>query len=117
MNPSSEHPPAEGASSEPVAITKESSELMANPGEKIPAGLPAESAAKSDIWISPLCDESVQGYATDEGAKRNGLVEIKEVTDKIRSAGISCCLVGEGALIYYGTGRVLHVIGPFHSRE
>jgi hypothetical protein len=58
---------------------------------------------------SPINDESIWGYPSDTCPKRNGVQEIKEVVHILQAASIPCCLVGEAALIYYGTGRILHV--------
>jgi hypothetical protein len=35
----------------------------------------------------------------------HGTLEILEVTQLLDEAGITCCLVGISALIYYGAGR------------
>ena len=66
----------------------------------------------SNIFVSPLNSESVQGYPTDKIPGRDGISEIKEITDWLWDSGILCCLVGEAALIYYGARRVLHVHFP-----
>jgi hypothetical protein len=71
-----------------------------------------EEAAKPKVpnaVTSPFGDESVQGYPTDEASKRNGVMEIKEVVNILSTASISCCIVAENALIYYGTNRIMHV--------
>jgi len=39
----------------------------------------------------------------------HGTLEILQVTELLRGAGIICCLVGISALIYYGAGRVRKV--------
>lgn len=110
-----EHPPADDEPSRPIVrLTKESTAKYRQEQAKLFAELIAQPGA----YISPLSDESVQGYRTDEDARRNGLVEIKElVTDQLRTAGIPCCLAAEAALIYYGTGRMLHVFGPLFSLQ
>lgn len=38
-----------------------------------------------------------------------GTLEILEVTQLLNKAGITCCLVGISALIYYGAWRVRNV--------
>lgn len=38
-----------------------------------------------------------------------GTLEILEVTQLLNGAGITCCMVGISALIYYGAGRVRNV--------
>lgn len=72
----------------------------------------ARAVSDSKIFVSPLNSESVQGCPADKTPDRNGVSEIKKVTDCLRAAGTSCCLVGEAALIYYGARRVLHVHVP-----
>jgi hypothetical protein len=69
-----------------------------------------------DTFVSPFSDESVQGYLTDETPRRNGVGAIKEVVDILHRAGIPCCLVAQPALIYYGTGRVMHVSCLYSNR-
>ncbi|KAL9618325.1 MAG: hypothetical protein Q9160_006975 [Pyrenula sp. 1 TL-2023] len=49
----------------------------------------------------------VEGNATDRLALNNGVAEIRSVVDLLEQAGILCCMVGEPALIYYGTRRVM----------
>jgi hypothetical protein len=39
----------------------------------------------------------------------HGTLEILEVTRLLNGAGITCCLVGISALIYYGAGRVRNI--------
>ncbi|KAI9761252.1 MAG: hypothetical protein M4579_001172 [Chaenotheca gracillima] len=59
-----------------------------------------------DVWVSPLSDESVRGYETDKQPTNGGVQNIYKVVKILEDAGVSCCMVGEPALIYYGTGRV-----------
>jgi hypothetical protein len=61
--------------------------------------------------VSPVSDESVQGYPSDqqplnEQPLNDGVEEILAVIKMLESAGVPCCMVAEPALIYYGTGRV-----------
>ena len=39
----------------------------------------------------------------------HGTLEMLEVTQLLNGAGITCCMVGISALIYYGAGRVRNV--------
>jgi len=39
----------------------------------------------------------------------HGTLEILQVTKLLEGAGITCCIVGISALIYYGAGRVRRV--------
>ncbi|OAL44274.1 hypothetical protein IQ07DRAFT_522236 [Pyrenochaeta sp. DS3sAY3a] len=60
-----------------------------------------------NVIISPLSDESVQGYLNDNTPPSNGVREIRDVVQILEGASIPCCMVAEPALIYYGTGRVM----------
>ncbi|KAF1961479.1 hypothetical protein CC80DRAFT_437292 [Byssothecium circinans] len=64
-------------------------------------------ATGPDVFISPLSDESVQGYPNDRIPQHNGASEIRDVVRIPEGAGVPCCMVAEPALIYYGTGRVM----------
>lgn len=44
-----------------------------------------------------------------------GTLEILEVTKLLNGAGVTCCMVGVSALIYYGAGRVRHVSSKSQS--
>jgi hypothetical protein len=57
-------------------------------------------------FISPLNDESVQGYATDQQPVSDGVEEMVQVVKILEDAAVPCCMVAEAALIYYGAGRV-----------
>ena len=70
----------------------------------------------NDMYISPLSDESIQGYVGDKVPKWNGVQEIKTVVDILHEAEVLCCMVAEPALIYYGTGRVMTVFTKFQCR-
>ncbi|KAI9844972.1 MAG: hypothetical protein M1837_005116 [Sclerophora amabilis] len=59
-----------------------------------------------DAWVSPFGDESVQGYKTDKQPIMDGIQDIKTVVKILEDAGVSCCMVAEPALIYYGTNRL-----------
>jgi hypothetical protein len=68
-----------------------------------------------NVFISPLGDESVDGYRTDSTPQQNGVNEIRDVVHILKSASIPCCMVAEPALIYYGTGRVMMASLTFFS--
>lgn len=63
----------------------------------------------SHIVISPLGDESVQGYPGDVEPRSHGVHEIRDVVEILEGVEISCCMISEPALIYYGTGRLMMV--------
>ena len=69
-----------------------------------------------NVIISPLSDESVQGYLNDNTPCANGVREICDVVQILEGAGIPCCMVAEPALIYYGTGRVMVASTTFYFR-
>ncbi|KAH9874916.1 hypothetical protein J1614_004404 [Plenodomus biglobosus] len=60
-----------------------------------------------NVVISPLGDESVQGYPGDVQPRLYGIREIRVVVEILEGAGIPCCMVSEPALIYYGTKRLM----------
>jgi hypothetical protein len=68
-----------------------------------------------NVFVSPLGDESVDGYRTDSTPQQNGVKEIRDVVQILESASIACCMVAESALIYYGTGRIMLVCVTFLS--
>jgi hypothetical protein len=51
----------------------------------------------------PFMDQSPNDELPSCGG--HGTLEILEVTQTLSEAGITCCLVGISALIYYGAGR------------
>jgi hypothetical protein len=65
-----------------------------------------KSPTSNTGFVSPLSDESVQGYPSDRLPRKEGVEEILGVVKMLENAGASCCMVAEPALIYYGTGRV-----------
>lgn len=67
-----------------------------------------------NVVISPLSDESVQGYTNDKTPYSNGVGEIRDAVQILEGAGIPCCMVAEPALIYYGTGRIMTVSTNIH---
>lgn len=74
---------------------------------------PLRSPAKRRA--SPLGDESVRGFTNDLKPKYHGAKEIVSVVQTIESLDVPCCVVGEGALIYYGARRVMFVSLAFAS--
>ena len=56
-----------------------------------------------------ILDENIVGSPDDRMPQHE---EIVKVVHMLHEAGISCCFVGEYALIYYGAGRVQNVC-PF----
>jgi hypothetical protein len=72
-------------------------------------------ATGPDVFISPLGDESVNGYPTDRTPHQDGINEIRDVVQVLEGASIPCCMVAESALIYYGTGRIMLVCVTFLS--
>ena len=62
-----------------------------------------------EVFVSPISDESVQGYAADRQPAQGGVKDILKVVKMLEDAGLPCCMVAEPALIYYGTGRVKSV--------
>lgn len=82
-----------------------------------PADISIEEALKEmlvpegdmDKEFSPLTDESVVGFFDDKQPLRHGVQEMHEVTKLLSEADISCCMVTEAALIYYGAGRLMNV--------
>ncbi|EEP79008.1 predicted protein [Uncinocarpus reesii 1704] len=60
---------------------------------------------------SPI-DGSVLGYAEDKPVHGNGVKEMAPIVELLENAGVSCCMVAEPALIYYGAGRVMTVFLP-----
>ncbi|WEW60090.1 hypothetical protein PRK78_005574 [Emydomyces testavorans] len=58
--------------------------------------------------VKMAIDESVLGYPGDKPAYNSGVREMAGIVVKLlEDAGVSCCMVAEPALIYYGTGRVM----------
>jgi hypothetical protein len=72
-------------------------------------------ATGPDVFISPLGDESVNGYPVDRTPHQDGINEIRDVVQVLESASIPCCMVAEPALIYYGTGRIMMACRMFLS--
>ena len=68
-----------------------------------------------NVVISPLGDDSVQGYPGDKVPKWNGIQEVKAAVRILEEFKIPCCFVAEPALIYYGTGRIMTVCTLFYS--
>jgi hypothetical protein len=103
MEPDKPYPDGESALHNPVVII--TNELMEAYYEEMRLNPPIPP----DGFISPFSDESVQGYVTDRQPRQAGVEEMVRVVKMLEDVGVSCCLVAEAALIYYGTGRVKSV--------
>jgi hypothetical protein len=51
----------------------------------------------------------IGGYADDKDPENHGVHEIASVVKILDAAEIPCCIIDEGALIYYGTHRIMFV--------
>lgn len=63
------------------------------------------------IPVEQLNDPFMNASPDDELASFGGVgtLEILEVTQLLNGAGITCCMVGISALIYYSAGRLRNV--------
>lgn len=62
-----------------------------------------------EAFVSPAFDESVIGYSDDIVPDKSGVGEMLAVVRLLENENIPCCMVGESALIYFGTGRMSNV--------
>jgi len=62
-----------------------------------------------EAFDSPAFDESVIGYSNDVVPDESGVEEMLAIVRLLESDNIPCCMVGESALIYFGTGRMRNV--------
>lgn len=51
------------------------------------------------MFLNGSADDATPSYGG------HGTLEILEITQTLEKAGITCCIVGISALIYYGAGR------------
>ena len=70
---------------------------------------PVEIPEGVEVFVSHAYDESVVGYSEDRRPSNRGIKEIAEVVRILEDCGISCCMVEESALAYYGSMRVMDV--------
>jgi len=68
-----------------------------------------------ESFVSPAFDESVIGYSDDVEPSNSGVEEMLAVVRLLESENIPCCMVGESALIYFGTGRMRNVSQHYFS--
>jgi hypothetical protein len=79
-----------------------------------------EMLKKQAKWVEEHAEElreldkdpaftTVNGFFDDKDPTEYGVPGILEVTKTLESSGVPCCLVGNCALIYYGTRRMRYV--------